>query len=91
MLYLHLGEPRDDVIGEFARDNVGLKIVRYLAERFGGDREHGVETWPKRDRAAAVSVVRAKGGRRESDFVRCFDRHRRLRTAVLELAATPPE
>jgi hypothetical protein len=129
-MYLHLGEPRDDVIGEFARDNVGLKIVRYLAERFGGDRERGIETcsrevarllglrslkslspgerlawdrwsplillldgvgtWSKRDRSAAAAVIRAKGGRRESDFVRRFDRHRRLRTAVLELAATPP-
>lgn len=130
-MYLHLGKPRDDVIGEFARDNVGLKIVRYLAGRFGGDRERGIETcasevarllglgslkslspgerlawdrwaplilllegvesWSKRERAAAVSVIRAKGGRRESDFVRRFDRHRRFRAAVLELAATTPE
>ena len=130
-MYLHLGEPRDDVIGEFARDNVGLKIVRYLAERFGGDRERGietcarevarllglgslkslspgerlawerwsplilllegVETWSERDRSAAVSAIRSKGGRRESDFVRRFDNHRRLRAAVLELAATAVE
>jgi len=130
-MYLHLGEPRDDVIGEFSRDNVGLKVVRYLAERFGADRERGirtcvrevarllglgslktltpgerlawdrwaplilclpgVETWSKRDRAATAAVIRAKGGRRESDFVRRFDRHRRLRAAVMELAATAPE
>jgi len=130
-MYLHLGEPRDDIIGEFARDNVGLKIVRYLAGRFGTDRERGirtcsrevarllglgslralttgerlawdrwsplmlilpgVETWSKRDRAAAAAVIRAKGGRRESDFVRRFDRHRRLRAALLELAATAPD
>jgi hypothetical protein len=129
-MYLHIGEPRDDVIGEFSRDNVGLKIVRYLAERFGADRERGirtcarevarllglgslrkltpgerlawerwsplilvlpgVRTWSSRDRTAAASVIRAKGGRRESDFVRRFDRHRRLRAAVLELAATAP-
>ncbi|NIM02254.1 MAG: hypothetical protein GTN89_16125 [Acidobacteria bacterium] len=130
-MYLDLGGPRADVIGEFARDNVGLKIVRYLAERFGGDRERGietcsrevarllglrslrslsegerlawdrwaplvllldgVETWSKRDRQAAAAVIRAKGGRRESDFVDRFDRHTRLRAAVLELAAAPPE
>jgi hypothetical protein len=35
--------------------------------------------------------VKAKGGRRESDFVRLFDRHRRLRRAVLRLAAAEPE
>jgi len=34
--------------------------------------------------------VRAKGGRRESDFVRLFDSHRRLRRAMLRLAATEP-
>ena len=43
--------------------------------------------WPAADRAALVDVIRAKGGRRESDFVRRFDRHRRLRRAVLGLAA----
>jgi hypothetical protein len=47
----------------------------------------GVERWPAPDRRALVAVVKAKGGRRESDFVRLFDRHRRLRRAVLRLAA----
>ena len=47
--------------------------------------------WPAADRAALVGVIRAKGGRRESDFVRRFDRHRRLRRAVLGLAAAGPE
>ena len=46
-----------------------------------------VERWPAPDRRALVDVVKAKGGRRESDFVRLFDRHRRLRRAVLRLAA----
>jgi hypothetical protein len=50
----------------------------------------GVERWPARDRLALVRVVRAKGGRRESDFVRFFDAHRRLRRAVLRLAAAEP-
>lgn len=46
----------------------------------------GVERWPAADRASAVRVVRAKGGRRESEFAAMFDRHRRLRAAVAALA-----
>ena len=45
---------------------------------------------PPQDRRALVRVVRAKGGRRESDFVRLFDGHRRLRRAMLLLAANAP-
>ena len=45
-----------------------------------------VERWSASNKRALVRVVRAKGGRRESDFVRLFDRHRRLRAAVLRLA-----
>ncbi|MEQ1893112.1 MAG: hypothetical protein ABL998_11250, partial [Planctomycetota bacterium] len=33
----------------------------------------GVERWSPAERRAAVAVVRAKGGRRESDFVRALD------------------
>jgi hypothetical protein len=33
--------------------------------------------------------VKAKGGRRESDFVRLFDAHRKLRKAVAMLAKDP--
>ena len=46
----------------------------------------GVATWPARDRRALAQVVRAKGGVRESEFVRRFDRHRRLREALRRLA-----
>jgi hypothetical protein len=46
----------------------------------------GVERWPAADRRALVEVIRAKGGRRESDFVLRFDRHQRLRRALLALA-----
>ena len=51
---------------------------------------NAVEHWPIQDCRALVRVVRAKGGRRESDFVRLFDSHRRLRRAMLRLAATEP-
>jgi len=125
-MYLHLGEPRDDVIGELAREAVGLRLVRHLAERFGADREQGIAHcsrgaakllgsrspaslppgerlawerwaplvlilpgiagWSPKERAALARVVRAKGGRRESDFVRLFDRHAKLRRAVFDLS-----
>ena len=34
---------------------------------------------------ALVAVIRAKGGKRESDFVLAFDRHRPLRRALRRL------
>jgi len=46
----------------------------------------GVERWSREDRRALAGVVRAKGGRRETDYLRRFDAHRRLRRALLELA-----
>jgi hypothetical protein len=45
----------------------------------------GVERWSPAERHAAVAVVRAKGGRRESDYVARFDRHPKLRAALLGL------
>lgn len=46
----------------------------------------GVERWSAADRRALAIVARAKGGRRETDFVREFDRHRPLRRSLLALA-----
>ena len=46
----------------------------------------GVKRWSPQNRRALVRVVRAKGGRRESDFVKLFDSHRLLKKAVLDLA-----
>jgi hypothetical protein len=43
----------------------------------------GVARWPAAERRALAAVVRAKGGRRESDFVRAFDAHPRLVRALL--------
>ncbi len=45
----------------------------------------GVQRWSPAERRALADIARAKGGQRESDFVRKFDQHRRLRAAVLEL------
>jgi hypothetical protein len=127
-VYYELGKKRDDVIGLFPLTEVGLAITRYLAQRFGADRERGsavcaeevarllgargwrgwpagerlaferwsplvkclggVERWPSDDRSALVRVMRSKGGRRESDFVRAFDRHAPLRRALRLLVAS---
>jgi hypothetical protein len=46
----------------------------------------GVERWSAAEKRAAVAVLRAKGGRRESDFVRLFDAHAKLRRAILDTA-----
>jgi len=45
----------------------------------------GIERWPPASRRAVARIVAAKGGRRESDFVRLFDRHARFAAAVLDL------
>jgi hypothetical protein len=46
----------------------------------------GVERWTRSERTALARVVRAKGGRRESDYVRLFDGHAKLKRALLRLA-----
>ena len=125
-MFLQLGRPRRDVLGEISLGGIGLHISRVLAERGGGDREAaleacaedaacllhlrsrkgltpgerlawvrwsplvlalpGVARWSPANRRALREVVRAKGGRRESDFVRLFDRHTPLRRALLKLS-----
>ncbi len=126
-VFLYLGTPRRDVIGRIDLGEIGLKIVRTVADRFGADRETalkvcsreaaallgvrslrgfsrgerlawerwsplvmtlpGVPRWGAANKRALVRIVRAKGGRHESDFVRLFDAHRPLRRAILKLAA----
>jgi hypothetical protein len=125
-LFLTLGQHRNDVLGAPTLANVGLRITRYLAERFGFDRAKatrtcsaeasrllglrslrglsagerlawkrwapllmilpGAKRWRPHDKRALVEVVRAKGGTRESDYLRHFDRHRPLRRAIRSLA-----
>jgi hypothetical protein len=45
----------------------------------------GIERWSAAERRALVEVVRAKGARRESEFVRRFDAHRRLRRTLAKV------
>lgn len=46
----------------------------------------GVARWSAAEKRALAEVARAKGGRRESEFVRRFDAHPKLRAAVAALA-----
>ena len=46
----------------------------------------GVERWSAAERRALAEVVRAKGGRRESEFVQLFDAHPKLPRALARLA-----
>lgn len=45
-----------------------------------------VERWSAEDRRRLVELVRAKGGRREADYLRRVDRHRPLQRALHDLA-----
>jgi len=49
----------------------------------------GVARWSAAEKRAAVAVMRAKGGRRESDFVLLLNRHAKLRAGLNRLAARP--
>ena len=51
----------------------------------------GARRWNADDRAALAAVIRAKGGRRESEFVHRFDAHAKLRATLrtMALRATP--
>jgi len=46
----------------------------------------GIARWSAAERRALALVIRAKGGRRESDYVARFDAHPKLRRAIVELA-----
>ena len=50
----------------------------------------GIGKWTADERARLAQVVRAKGGRRETDYVRLFDAHRKLRAALRALARLQP-
>ncbi|MCH7666729.1 MAG: hypothetical protein IH936_12460 [Acidobacteria bacterium] len=49
---------RNDIVGLIARENVGFRVIRYLAERFGADREHGIEVCARE--AAKLLGVRSR-------------------------------
>ncbi len=46
----------------------------------------GLKRWSRAERVAVAAVIRAKGGLRESEFVRRFDAHQKLPRALARLA-----
>ncbi len=46
-MFLHLGKPRRDVLGELPLGEIGLRISEYLAQRFGSERERGIQVLAK--------------------------------------------
>jgi hypothetical protein len=125
-VFLHMGRQRKDVLGIISLGDIGLRVARTIADRFGADREcaatvlsreaakmvglrslrgftpaevlawqrwgplvmsiEDLEEWSPAEKRALLEIVRAKGGQRESEFVRLFDRHHRLRKVILRLA-----
>jgi hypothetical protein len=45
----------------------------------------GLGKWSRAEKQALAGVIRAKGGRRESEFTSKFDAHGKLRRALLRL------
>jgi hypothetical protein len=91
--------PREEAAGSFEREAASLLGVPFRSLRGwrAGERIAwrrwaplvvvlpGVAGWPPEDHEALVAVIRAKGGRRESDFVGAFDLHVPLRKAMRRL------
>jgi hypothetical protein len=124
-VFLHLGKPRDDVLGVLPLPNVGRHVSRFLADGFGADREKATRVcsrearqllgvrpsdrlspaerqawdrwaplvvslprlsrWSSDHKRGLAALIRAKGGRRELAFLRQFNAHRPLKSALLQL------
>jgi hypothetical protein len=81
-----------------AREAAELLGVRSMADFSPGERLAwarwsplvvilpGVSRWRREDKRALARIARAKGGPREEDYLVQFDRHQRLRRAILTLA-----
>lgn len=91
------GDDRERARAELTREAAAALGVRGLGRWARAEREAferwapivvlipGVARWSAAERLAAAQTIRAKGGRRESDFVRRIDGHARLRRALAAL------
>ena len=59
-MYLYLGKRRRATMGTITAGNVGLRIARLLADRFGSDRERGIKTC-SREAARVLGVGSLRG------------------------------
>jgi hypothetical protein len=93
------GSAREEGLRVCSREAMKLLGLRSLRGFDAGERQawerwsplvmalDGVEGWSLAERRALAAVVKAKGGRHESEFVRLFDRHEKLRRAVVGVGA----
>ena len=91
------GGRRREGLATCAAEAAGLLGLRSMRGLSIGEREAweraaplvlclpGIAGWTATERRELARVVRAKGGRRESDYVALADRHRKLRAALVEL------
>jgi hypothetical protein len=97
MLARRFDVPREQASRRLGREAAGLLGVRSQRGWSAGERYAwhswaplvmvlpGVPRWSRDELAALVNVIRAKGGRSESDFVLAFDAHLPLRRALRRL------
>lgn len=87
------------VLSEEAARRLGLRSFRGMSagERLAWERWAplvavlpGLSRWSPADRRALVAVIRAKGGRRESEYVTRLDAHAPLRRSLVRLSREPP-
>jgi hypothetical protein len=93
------GADREAAARASSREAMALVEIRTLAGWSAGERLAwerwaplvcilpGISRWSPSQKRSLAKVVKAKGGRRESEFVRLFDAHRPLRRAIRALAA----
>jgi hypothetical protein len=98
LLAARFGSDRErgiSALAEEAADRLGLRSWRSLpaGERLCWERWAPLvallpelDGWTRDERHGLADVIRAKGGRRESDFVARFDTHPRLGSALVQLA-----
>lgn len=94
----NFGADREDATRVCSRNAQGLLGVRRRNQWTAGERLAwdwwaplvvtlpSVERWPRADRRALAGLIRAKGGLHELDYLRRFNRHRRLRDGLRQLA-----
>jgi hypothetical protein len=92
------GADREKAIKKLSREATKLLGVRTQQNWSAGERLAwgrwsplilmlpGISHWRPQEKRALVKVVRAKGGRRESDYLTLFNKHQRLQQAILKLA-----
>jgi len=93
------GAAREQALRECAREAMSITGLRSVAGFSAGERlawtrwgallVHlpGISRWSVGEKRALVQVVRAKGGRRESDFVALFNAHPKLAGALRSYVA----